>query len=67
MDRNEWYRSEIRKELATLAGDNYEKLVDVVGAETAKHRLESSTLKPRVIDQGFLRPTHFVGIKPAGA
>ena len=67
VDRNEWYRSEIRKELATLAGDNYEKLVDVVGAETAKHRLESSTLKQRVIDQGFLRPTHFVGYKPAGA
>ena len=67
VDRNEWYRSEIRKELATLAGDNYEKLVDVVGAEMAKHRLESSTLKQRVIDQGFLRPTHFVGYKPAGA
>ena len=67
VDRNEWYRSEIRKELATLAGDNYEKLVGVVGEETAKHRLESSTLKQRVIDQGFLRPTQLVGYKPAGA
>ena len=63
VDRNEWYKSEILKELATLTGDNYEKLVDVVGEETAKHRLESSTLKQRVIEQGFLRPTHFVGYK----
>ena len=67
VDRNEWYKVEVEKEIATLSGDNYEKLVGVVGEETAKHRLESSTLKQRVIDQGFLRPTHFVGYKPAGA
>lgn len=66
-DRNEWYRGEVRKELATLSGDSYAKLVEVVGEEMAKHRLESSTLKQRVIDQGFLRPTHFVGYKPAAA
>ena len=67
VDRNEWYKGEIKKELATLSGDNYRKLVDVVGEEMAKHRLESSTLKQRVIEQGFLRPTHFVGYKPAAA
>ena len=67
VDRNEWYKGEVKKEIATLAGDNYEKLVDAVGEEMAKHRLESSTLKQRVIEQGFLRPTHFVGYKPAGA
>lgn len=66
VDRNEWYKGEVRKELETLSGDNYAKLVDVVGEEMAKHRLESSTLKQRVIEQGFLRPTHFVGYKPAG-
>ena len=65
VDRNEWYKGEVRKELATLSSDNYEKLVDVVGEEMAKHRVESSTLKQRVIEQGFLRPTHFVGHKPA--
>ena len=67
VDRNEWYKVEVGKEIATLSGDNYEKLVEAVGEEMAKHRLESSTLKQRVIDQGFLRPTHFVGYKPAGA
>ena len=65
VDRNEWYRGEIDNELATLSGDSYEKLVEVVGEEMARHRLESSTLKQRVVDQGFLRPTHFVGYKPA--
>ena len=67
MDRNEWYKSEIKHELATLSGDNYEELVRRVGKETAEHRLESSTRKQRVIELGFLRPTHFVGYKPAGA
>ena len=67
LERNEWYKVEVEKEIATLSGDSYEKLVGVVGEETAKHRLESSTLKQRVIDQGFLRPPHFVGYKPAGA
>ena len=65
VDRNEWYRGEVRKELATLSGDNYAKLVEVVGEQMARHRRESSTLKQRVIEQGFLRPTHFIGYKPA--
>ena len=64
-DRNEWYRTEIKNELASLAGDNYAKLVRLVGAEQAAHRLKSSTLKQQAIEDGFLRPTHFVGYKPA--
>ena len=67
IDRNEWYKGAIVEELTTLAGDNYEKLVELVGEDAAEHRLESSSRKQRVIDQGFLRPTHFVGYKPAGA
>ena len=67
VDRNEWYRGEIGNELATLSGDNYEELVRRVGKEAAQHRLESSTRKQRVIELGFLRPTHFVGYKPAEA
>lgn len=67
VDRNEWYKGEIVKELATLSGPSYEELVKRVGDEMAKHRLDSSVLKQRVIEQGFLRPTHFVGYKPAGA
>lgn len=64
-DRNEWYKTEIKNELAALSGDRYEELVQLIGAEQAAHRLESSTVKQRVIEQGFLRPTHFVGHKPA--
>ena len=67
VDRNEWYKSEVRNELTTLSGDNYEALVRRVGKETAEHRLESSTRKQRVIELGFLRPTHFVGYKSTGA
>lgn len=67
VDRNEWYRGEIGNELATLSGENYEELVRRVGREAAEHRLESSTRKQRVIELGFLRPTHFVGYKSAEA
>ena len=65
VDRNEWYRGEIRNELATLTGGDYEELVRRVGREAAEHRRESSTRKQRVIDLGFLRPTHFVAYKTA--
>lgn len=65
VDRNEWYRGEIGNELATLAGDSYEELVRRVGKEAAEHRRESSARKQRVIDSGFLRPTHFVAYKAA--
>ena len=67
VDRNAWYKGAIVEELTTLAGDNYEKLVELVGEEMARHRVESSRQKQRVIEQGFLRPTHFVGYKPAAA
>ena len=67
VDRNEWYKDEIKHELATLSGDSYRALVGLVGKEMAEHRLESSTRKQSVIELGFLRPTHFVGYKPAGA
>ena len=66
-DRNEWYKREIRNELATLSGDAYEALVELVGEEAAEHRRQSSIRKQQVIELGFLRPTHFVGYKPAGA
>ena len=64
-DRNEWYQSEVRSELATLAGDKYAELARRIGAEQAAYRLKSSQLKQQAIDVGFLRPTHFVGYKPA--
>lgn len=63
-DRNELYRDEIKQELAILSGDKFDKLVRLIGSDAANHRLESSTLRQQVLEQGFLRPTHFVGYKP---
>lgn len=64
-DRNEWYRREIKNELATLSGDNYPGLVERLGADKAARRVQSTTLKKVVVDNGELRPTHFIGYKPA--
>ena len=64
-DRNDWYRQEVIKELNTLSGDRLVELGKRIGEEQAAYRLESSQLKKKVIDQGFLRPTHFLGYKPA--
>ncbi len=63
-DRNEWYKTEIKNELATLAGDKYRQLENMIGTEAAEHRLRSSQLKQQAVDEGFLRPTHFLAIKP---
>ncbi|HBP85406.1 MAG TPA: hypothetical protein DD661_10280 [Gammaproteobacteria bacterium] len=63
-DRNEWYQTEINKEISTLEGENFSKLEQLIGKDEAGYRLESSRLKKCAIDDGFLRPTHFFGYKP---
>ncbi len=63
-DRNDWYRDEIKRELASISGENYPHLIAAVGEEAAAHRLKSSSTKKIVIDRGELRPTHFRGRKP---
>ena len=63
-DRNEWYKEEIKKELATLSGEKFARLAELIGQEAAEHRLESSKIKQQVVEEGFLRPTHFVTYKP---
>jgi phosphoethanolamine N-methyltransferase len=63
-DRNDWYRKEVRRELATLEGDRFAGLVRRIGKEGAAHRLKSSSCKRVVIDRGELRPAHFVAVKP---
>ena len=63
-DRNAWYREAIRVELETLSEDRLAELANRIGQERADHRLQSSTLKQQVLNDGFLRPTHFVGHKP---
>lgn len=64
-DRNDWYRNEVRVEVDALSGDKFTELARRIGEEHATHRRASTTLKKTVIEQGFLRPTHFVGYKPA--
>lgn len=63
-DRNDWYRKEVKVELASLTGDRFRGLVARIGEEAAAYRLESSRLKQRAIESGFLRPTHFIATKP---
>ena len=64
-DRNEWYQDLVVEELASLSGDRFDGLVELIGEEQASYRRESSLLKQQVIDIGFLRPTHFVAYKAA--
>ncbi|MGI9615468.1 MAG: class I SAM-dependent methyltransferase [Acidimicrobiales bacterium] len=64
-DRNDWYQDLVVEEIASLSGDRYDGLVELIGEEQAAYRRESSLLKQQVIDIGFLRPTHFVARKAA--
>ncbi|MEM7335632.1 MAG: methyltransferase domain-containing protein [Chloroflexota bacterium] len=64
IDRNQWYAQNILEELATLDGENYDRLVTQEGEPFAKQRLKSSSLKKQVVDQGLLRPGHIRGIRP---
>ena len=63
-DRNEWYRKEVKKELSALSGDSFRQLADRIGQEHADYRLQVSSIKQQVIEQGFLRPTHVISYKP---
>lgn len=62
-DRNAFHRGEVAKEVAQL-DEKFEKLVERIGREQADYRLRSSRMRQKVIDEGFLRPTHFVAYKP---
>lgn len=64
-DRNAWYRDAIRDEVAQTRGENFDRLVEIVGREMAEHRRDSSARKSRVVEAGVLRPTHFRARKPA--
>ena len=58
-DRNQWYRGAVREEIDSVSGDNGAKFAERFGSETAEFRLTSSTLKKKVVDAGYLRPTLF--------
>jgi len=63
-DRNAWYREQIRQEIASVSGEGNRQLAQHIGEEAAAHRLRSSRLKQQIVEQGELRPTHFVCQKP---
>ena len=64
-DRNAWYATRAREELAALAGPLRERLIELVGeAEADRQTMVWQTMLV-VLDKGELRPTHLYGLKPA--
>lgn len=61
-DRNAFHRGEVAKEVKQL-DERFDQLVARIGQEQADYRLRSSRMRKKVIDEGFLRPAHFVGHK----
>ena len=64
-DRNEWYQEAIKHEIASVSGEQLQALGAEIGEQEAQYRHESSLYKQEAINDGFLRPTHFVAQKPA--
>ena len=64
VDRNEWYRSEARRELERLTGVLYAELEAIVGRAFLDREIKVWERMIVVLDQGELRPTHFRGRKP---
>lgn len=62
-DRNQWYSQYMAQELGSITGENYPRLVALVGEQVAQHRVQSSTLKKTVVEQGQLRPGHLQATK----
>ena len=63
-DRNEWYREAIKHEIASVSGERLRALGEEIGEKEAQYRHESSIYKQEAIEDGFLRPPHFVAKKP---
>ena len=64
-DRNAWYAQNILEEMATIQeGDNFSRLEAHLGKDWAQQRLDSSSLKKQVVDQGLLRPGHIRATRP---
>lgn len=62
-DRNLWYSEYMAQELGSITGENYPRLVELLGEQLAHHRVQSSTLKKTVVEQGQLRPGHLQATK----
>ena len=64
VDRNDWYRQQVREERKLLAGDLYATMTNAVGKESIDHEIEVWDKMIVAVDQGQLRPTHLRGMKP---
>jgi len=63
-DRNQWYASEMLKELDSISGENFPKLVNAIGESAANQRVKSSSAKFEIVKGGELRPGHIRARKP---
>lgn len=62
-DRNRWYMEYMAQELGSITGENYPRLVALLGEQVAHQRIQSSTLKKTVVEQGQLRPGHLLATR----
>lgn len=58
VDRTAWYREVARSERLKLAGDLHEALIAVCGSKFVHQQIEVWDKMIRVLDLGYLRPTH---------
>ncbi len=63
-DRNAWYRKAVREEIDQVSGANREAFERKFGKLQTDARVQSSTLKMKVVDAGEMRPTLFRAVKP---
>jgi phosphoethanolamine N-methyltransferase len=63
VDRNTWYAQEMKRELASVEGENFPRLVEALGEDAARQRVASSRIKFDVVRRGELRPAHIRAIK----
>lgn len=64
IDRNAWYREEIKNEERQVNGPGLETLKAALGPEMAELRVRSYAIRRKAVDVGALRPCHLYGVKP---
>lgn len=64
VDRNAWYREEIKKEERQVNGPGLDALKASLGPEMAALRVRSYAIRRKAVDAGALRPCHLYGSKP---
>ncbi len=64
VDRNAWYRSEARTELARMRGELRAPLLEILGPAKADRWIAMREAMIAALDAGAFRPTHFLAMKP---